>query len=271
MADREQADGTNVPQERTPETEQPRGPEDVAAEQAGARRFRFHIAPRDDERIPENNVQDMLIHVRDAREKILYFEGEPRFEMKFLRRAIEDDERMFAAWMHRKPSVHDVAFTLGASPRLHHTGFFVPEQHHISRLCDVFGALELQHHIERGPGRHGVSNAFYLSGLTSANITLSAADMLAWNSPDEIHINNCGLTAANVTQAILGAWGLRNLMGHSTPVLNIGGASNAVPGGAYADEDPPTTDLGYIYELVNDPEGEGFYKWAVVWNGGSAP
>ncbi|NLW51111.1 MAG: hypothetical protein GXY85_09775 [Candidatus Brocadiaceae bacterium] len=37
MADREQADGTNVPQERTPETEQPRGPEDVAAEQAGAR------------------------------------------------------------------------------------------------------------------------------------------------------------------------------------------------------------------------------------------
>jgi catechol 2,3-dioxygenase len=75
---------------------------------------------------------------------------------------IEDDERMFAAWMHRKPSVHDVAFTLGASPRLHHTGFFVPEQHHISRLCDVFGALELQHHIERGPGRHGVSNAFYV-------------------------------------------------------------------------------------------------------------
>ena len=117
----------------------------------------------------------------------------------------------------------------------------------------------------------GVSNAFYLSGLTSANITLSAADMLAWNSPDEIHINNCGLTAANVTQAILGAWGLRNLMGHSTPVLNIGGASNAVPGGAYADEDPPTTDLGYIYELVNDPESEGFYKWAVTWNGGSAP
>ena len=77
---------------------------------------------------------------------------------------IEDEEqgRLFAGWMHRKPSVHDVAFTFGTSPRLHHTGFFVPEQHYISALCDVFGATEYQHHIERGPGRHGVSNAFYV-------------------------------------------------------------------------------------------------------------
>ncbi len=26
----------------------------------------------------------------------------------------------------------------------------------------MFGALHREHHIERGPGRHGVSNAFYL-------------------------------------------------------------------------------------------------------------
>ena len=117
----------------------------------------------------------------------------------------------------------------------------------------------------------GLSNALILYAIPSATITLDGTDMLAWNSPDEIRINNCGLSSAAVTQAILGAWGLRNLMAHSTPVLNIGGASNAVPGGAYADEDPPSTDLGYIYELVNDPESEGFYKWAVVWNGGSAP
>lgn len=74
----------------------------------------------------------------------------------------QDNDRLFAGWMHRKPSVHDVAFTFGSSPRLHHTGFFVPEQHHISALCDRFGAIDHQHHIERGPGRHGVSNAFYV-------------------------------------------------------------------------------------------------------------
>ena len=75
---------------------------------------------------------------------------------------IEDEHRLYAAWMHRKPSVHDVAFTGGASPRLHHVGFFTPESHHILRLCDLFGAIDAQSHIERGPGRHGVSNAFYV-------------------------------------------------------------------------------------------------------------
>ena len=29
-----------------------------------------------------------------SREKILYFEGEPRFEVKFLRRAVADDENL---------------------------------------------------------------------------------------------------------------------------------------------------------------------------------
>lgn len=73
-----------------------------------------------------------------------------------------DDDRLFGAWMHRKPSVHDVAFTGGASPRVHHLAFVVPEAHHILSLCDHFGSLDQQHHLERGPGRHGVSNAFYL-------------------------------------------------------------------------------------------------------------
>ncbi len=64
------------------------------ADQAGARRLRFRIAAQDGERITENNEQWMLLHVRDAREKILYFEGEPRFEVKFLRRAVEEDENL---------------------------------------------------------------------------------------------------------------------------------------------------------------------------------
>ncbi|MEV0701248.1 3,4-dihydroxyphenylacetate 2,3-dioxygenase [Saccharopolyspora sp. NPDC050389] len=75
---------------------------------------------------------------------------------------IEDDDRLYAAWMFRKPTVHDIAFTGGAGPRLHHIAFFVPESHHILRACDILGATADHGHIERGPGRHGVSNAFYL-------------------------------------------------------------------------------------------------------------
>jgi len=75
---------------------------------------------------------------------------------------IEDEHRLYAAWMFRKQTVHDVAFTGGAGPRLHHLGFFAHEAHQILHLCDVLGSLHEEAHIERGPGRHGVSNAFYV-------------------------------------------------------------------------------------------------------------
>ena len=64
--------------------------------------------------------------------------------------------------MYRKQPVHDMAFTGGDGPRLHHLGFFAPEPHSVLRICDILGSLSLEHHIERGPGRHGVSNAFYV-------------------------------------------------------------------------------------------------------------
>jgi hypothetical protein len=69
---------------------------------------------------------------------------------------------MYAAWMFRKQTVHDVAFTGGDGPRLHHLGFFAHESSQVLRICDILGSLNLQDHIERGPGRHGVSNACYV-------------------------------------------------------------------------------------------------------------
>jgi uncharacterized membrane protein len=60
----------------------------------GTRLFRFKIAPQDGEQVTENNLRDALIEVRDRKEKVLYFEGEPRFEMKFINRAMEDDKNI---------------------------------------------------------------------------------------------------------------------------------------------------------------------------------
>ncbi|TFB52300.1 3,4-dihydroxyphenylacetate 2,3-dioxygenase [Cryobacterium tagatosivorans] len=68
----------------------------------------------------------------------------------------------YAAWMYRKPTVHDVALTGGDGPRMHHIAFATHEQHQILHICDHLGALRQSDKIERGPGRHGVSNAFYL-------------------------------------------------------------------------------------------------------------
>lgn len=76
---------------------------------------------------------------------------------------IQDDEgTVYAAWMFRKPTVHDVALTGGDGPRLHHIAFATHERHQILHICDHLGALRRSGMIERGPGRHGVSNAFYL-------------------------------------------------------------------------------------------------------------
>lgn len=88
------------------------------ASEPGARRFTFRIPPRDDERIVENNVQDMLIHVRDAREKVLYFEGEPRFEMKFLRRAVEEDGNLQLVVLQRTAANRFLRFAVDSAGEL---------------------------------------------------------------------------------------------------------------------------------------------------------
>jgi uncharacterized membrane protein len=66
----------------------------VVTSETGPRQLRFRIAPHEGELISENNARDALVTVTDAAEKILYVEGEPRFELKFLRRAVRDDENL---------------------------------------------------------------------------------------------------------------------------------------------------------------------------------
>ena len=73
-----------------------------------------------------------------------------------------DGGRIAAAWMHRKGNVHDFAITNGRGPRLHHFAYWVPTAMNILHLCDVMASSGYLENIERGPGRHGVSNAFFL-------------------------------------------------------------------------------------------------------------
>ncbi|MCC6105053.1 3,4-dihydroxyphenylacetate 2,3-dioxygenase [Acetobacter sp.] len=74
----------------------------------------------------------------------------------------ESTGRLWAAWMHRKGGVHDMAFTSGVGPRLHHTAFWVPTPLNIIDLLDLMSTTGYLANIERGPGRHGISNAFFL-------------------------------------------------------------------------------------------------------------
>ena len=51
-----------------------------------------------------------------------------------------EDERITGAWLLRKSTVHDVAFTAGRGPRLHHLGLAVAEPAAVLRACDQLAA-----------------------------------------------------------------------------------------------------------------------------------
>jgi len=72
-----------------------------AATDAGPRLFKFRIEPRPDEQVTQNNSRDALVEVNGGRERVLYMEGEPRFEMKFVRRAVGDDENLSVTILQR--------------------------------------------------------------------------------------------------------------------------------------------------------------------------
>ncbi|HEX4261420.1 MAG TPA: 3,4-dihydroxyphenylacetate 2,3-dioxygenase [Acetobacteraceae bacterium] len=74
----------------------------------------------------------------------------------------EDGEALWAVWMQRKGGVHDIAFTNGAGPRLHHLAYWAGSVNAIVDACDILATTGWLAAMERGPGRHGISNAFFL-------------------------------------------------------------------------------------------------------------
>ena len=69
--------------------------------EAGIRNLTFQLDPLPDETLVGNNALSRVIEVPRARRKILYVEGEPRWEYKFLRRAIRDDANVQLVTMLR--------------------------------------------------------------------------------------------------------------------------------------------------------------------------
>jgi hypothetical protein len=67
----------------------------------GPRPIRFRIPVQGQEEVSQNNQRDALIDVYNRREKILYVEGEPRPEAKFIRQATEEDDNLQVVLLQR--------------------------------------------------------------------------------------------------------------------------------------------------------------------------
>lgn len=70
-------------------------------EKAGPKRIRLRVPVQEGETVTQNNSRTVEVEVKEAREKILYFEGEPSFEVKFLRRAMAEDENIQVVVLQR--------------------------------------------------------------------------------------------------------------------------------------------------------------------------
>jgi uncharacterized membrane protein len=68
---------------------------------AGAKTFQFSIDSLPGEANPSNNSLARLVNVESGRRRVLYMEGEPRWEYKFIRRAVEDDPMLHLVSMVR--------------------------------------------------------------------------------------------------------------------------------------------------------------------------
>jgi catechol 2,3-dioxygenase-like lactoylglutathione lyase family enzyme len=90
----------------------------------------------------------------------------------------DQSPRLWAAWLHRKQNVHDIALMNGIGPRLHHAGFGSDRP----PSCELatFWRPGFAESIERGHGRHGLSNAFfvYLRDPDGNRIELYTSDYL---------------------------------------------------------------------------------------------
>lgn len=76
--------------------------------------------------------------------------------------AADGTEELWGTWLEVKGNTHDLVFTNGRGPRLHHFAYTVPDGGSLLHAADVAGDLGFGDEIDRGPGRHGISNALFL-------------------------------------------------------------------------------------------------------------
>jgi len=69
---------------------------------------------------------------------------------------------MWTAEMTRKQTSHDLGLMTGPGPRFHHAAFTVSDRDSLLDFADFISSMGFHASIERGPGRHGISNAYFL-------------------------------------------------------------------------------------------------------------
>jgi uncharacterized membrane protein len=109
---------------------------------AGVKNLHFSLGPLSGEENPLNNSISRLMGVTDDKRRILYVEGEPRWEYKFIRRAEDDDKLVQVASMLR--TTENKIYRQGiSSPRELEDGFPVRPEDLFAYQGIILGSVEL--------------------------------------------------------------------------------------------------------------------------------
>lgn len=109
--------------------------------------------------IPPLRIDHMNLRVRDPEESLTYWKDKLDFSISEY--AVRDG-KIFAAWTRRNLGTHDVALVRSEGPSFHHVAYLVYQPSDILKAADLLADAGFRNAIDFGPGRHGLSNAFFL-------------------------------------------------------------------------------------------------------------
>jgi uncharacterized membrane protein len=113
----------------------------VPASERGARLLHVRVPVQAGEMVKENNDRESVVIVNDGREKILYLEGEPRFELKFIRQAVEEDKNLQVVTLLRSAKDKFLRMSVDDSVELS-TGFPKTREELFTYRSIILGSVE---------------------------------------------------------------------------------------------------------------------------------
>ncbi len=126
-------------------------------EQVGDLRLKFHMYRG----LPPVRLAHVNFVVNDLeREAKFYMDAFGFMETEYF---LDENGQKFVTWLTRKGDSHEVAIAKGRrGPAMHHFTFYVHDVRDVIRAADIMASAGLWDSIERGPGRHGATQGFYI-------------------------------------------------------------------------------------------------------------
>ncbi len=109
--------------------------------------------------LPPQRIDHVNLRVIDPEASLTYWRDQLAFSVSEY--YVDSEGRPFTVWMRRSTSSHDVALGRYSQAATHHVAYLVDSPLSVMRTADLMADARLPHLIDFGPGRHGVSNAFY--------------------------------------------------------------------------------------------------------------